>query len=604
MQSGDHAGSLRGVKVEFRVPSASEREAPGGEAVSWASSLVLPSILLLALVVRLAFLASWARNPLFWFLTGDEENFHQTALGLLGRGPAPEGFLYQPLYSFFLALVYSVVGPNVGQVRLVHLMVGVVNVWLLWAIGRELGGRWAGNMSGLIGAVFGPFVFLEGQMLAPVLTVPLLAGGLLCCMRGVKVGRSLRLFPAVSLICLATMARPNLALLLPVCVGWFLWRMPAGKPRLEGLAAALLGVVIGLSPSWLYNVTHGLSLVPVSASGGHSFFIGNNPQANGLFNVPAGEGIDASSHHAYRATLTAAAQRAEGRDLTLAEVSSYWFRRGLGFWREHPAQALRITGWKLLLSLNNEEIPIHHPYSVIAEMIPLLRVLPGFGPVFAMSVLGMVLGRRRQGTGFLAACSLAYLASVVAFYVADRYRILLLPMLIPLAGLGLVELAAGLRRRKYRELILGFGLGVAAFAIAQVQPYPERIYRYYRVRTYMLMGTSSARAGRERIAEELYRQAIALSGPRQGAVARANLGAMLEERGELDEAHALYVASAEIDPEMRFVRLRLARLAERRENYTEAVRWWKELAELSADPTEALSEIARLERLLQLRRGK
>ena len=78
-------------------------------------------------------------------------------------------------------------------------------------------------------------------------------------------------------------------------------------------------------------------------------------------------------------------------------------------------------------------------------------------------------------------------------------------------------------------------------------------------------------------------------------MARTNLGLILERRGEVDSALVLYRLAATMDSEYRFVRFRLASLAEQASDLREAIRWWREIERLSANPEPARREIARLE---------
>ena len=563
-------------------------------------ALLLAGICVLGAGVRTMFLAGWAANPLFHHPCGDELNFHQTALGLLGLGPEPESFLYQPLYSFYLALVYGLFGPDVSLARTLQLVIGLANICLFYALGRELAGRAAGRLATLLAALYGPFVFFEGQLLAPAIATPLLTGAFLCLIRAGLRERTWLLLPLGVLMGLALMARPNLVVVLPVGGLWWLLRIRSSRGRLVGAGLALAGLVMGMAPSWIHNAIRGQGFVPVSASSGHSFYIGNNPRASGLFGVPRGERIDATSHAGYRRSWIALAEQAEGRELSLSEVSSYWLGRGLDFWAEQPGDALALLGKKLLLAVNSEEMPIHHPYYAIAELVPALKWLLTFGVVFPFAVLGVWLaGRRHGGVGLLAWSFAVYLFGTAVFYVADRYRVMLLPMTIPLAALGMMELAGRARQKGVRSCWPWLLVLAAAFAVTQ----PSFIAEESRVRArygiYNLMGKAEGDQGNLEQAERLFRRAILIAGPDHGAVARTNLGLMLERSGETGKALALYRRAAAMDSEYRFVRLRLASLAERAGDPREAIRWWREIERLSADSEPARREIVRLQALLE-----
>lgn len=570
---------------------ASDRSARRGEI------LIVTGILVWAAALRALFLARWAANPLFHYPTGDEGNFHRTALGLLGLAPEPDAFLYQPLYAFYLTLTYGLLGPDPAAVRTIQLFIGVITVGLVYGLGHELGGRWVGRISALLAACYGPLVFFEGQLLAPVLTVPLTVGGLWCLLRAGRTGRGWLLLPAGVLIGLAAMARPNLLFAVPVAALWWCWRSDRWRGRLVGAGLAVLGLGLGLAPSWAHNALQDEGGVLISTAGGLTFYLGNNPQASGRFRVPPGEKIDASSHTAYRRSWQALAERAEGRRLTAGQVSAHWWRRGLEFWAEMPGRALALFGKKLLLALNRQEMPIHHPYFAVADLIPLLHWLIGFGVVFPFAAVGAWLGRGRSGTGLLVGCFGAYLLSLAVFYVADRYRVLLLPMALPLAGLGMVALARRVRRAGLRGAAGGLLVLVLAVAVSRPDFITDLQQTKGRYGLYNLMGMTEGERGRVDLAERYFRRAIQIAGAEHGATARGNLAIIMEAGGRHAEARALYLEAAALDRENRHVRRRLARLAERRGRLTEAIRWWREVAELSAEPSAARAQIERLQAL-------
>ncbi len=563
--------------------------------------LAVVAICSLAVSVRLLFLARWAGTPLFSSPVGDELNFHRTALALLSEHSLGS-FLYQPLYSYFLAGVYRLFGPDVGMVRTIQLAIGVGTTLLFYGLGRELGkdgnaGRWTGYLTGTIAALYGPQVFFEGQLLAPALTLPLTAGALWCLLVAVKRSKPWLLVAGGLLLGLACMGRPNLLVMLPAGLVWLLMRIRPWRRIWLSAGLLVVGVILGLSPSWIHNAVSGQGFVPVSSSGGHSFFIGNNPQATGGFHIPKGARIDDSDHAAYRRSLTLLAERAAGHDLTPAEVSAYWWHRGLDFWAAHPGQVLWLSGKKLLLALNSVERPIHHPYVFAEEVAPILGYLLSFGIVFPFAVLGVWFGRRRRaGVGLLLGCAGTYLLTMVAFYVADRYRILLLSALIPLAGLGMVELARTIRAKgalRTWPCILGLA---AAFAVTQLPLTSARATNQALVVGYNLMGKAAGERGKLLEAEKYFKHALELAGPGQGARARANLSLLLQRRGQLERAQRLYVEAARADPDWQAIRIRLARLAESRGDIQQAIQWWREAAALMADPAPALREITRLEK--------
>jgi 4-amino-4-deoxy-L-arabinose transferase-like glycosyltransferase len=558
-----------------------------------------------AVTIRIIFLTQWVLNPLFHSPLGDELNFHESAKALLS-GDSLQSFLYQPLYTFYLFLVYGLFGVDVAVVRTIQIGIGLGTTLLFYGLGRELGGwstergKWIGRASALMVGLYGPLIFMEGQLLAPGITVPLSAGAFWCMLAAGNRERAWLLFPAGLLGGLVLMGRPNLVAILPAVLIWLLVRKWPWVKRATAVGWAVVGLAIGLCPSWIHNAANGQDFVLVSSSGGHSFYLGNNPQATGAFHVPKGERIDDTSHDAYRRSLTALAEQAEGRRLTPAEVSSYWFGRGLEFWADQPGKALWLTGKKALLVVNSEEKPIHHPYVFGKEIVPELAFLVTFGVVFPFFVLGLWLGVRRvPGAGLLAGCVGFYLVSLVLFYVADRYRIVALPMILPLAGLGMVELARRFREKHFRGVWLPLTVLLAAFAVTQIPMSSEGARIKALSVGYNLMGKAAADQGDLANAEKYFQRAVELAGPGRAAVARTNLGLIYERRGAMEAAKQLYTEAARASSQWQMARIRLAQMAEREKDFEEAVRWWSEVAALQAQPGKTLARIEKLKKRIE-----
>ncbi len=541
------------------------------------------------------FLAEFAATPLFLSPMGDEANFHQTALSLNGLGSEVLPFLYQPLYSFYLALVYRIIGANIFAVKILQLFLGLGCILVCYGLGRELAGRAVGRIAAVFASLYGPQVFFEGQLLDPVLCVPLFAGSLWCLIAAGTRRRPWLLLPAGTLMGLCLMGRPNLLLVLPVVGLWLMVQPWTWWSQGAGAGLFILALGLGLLPSWIHNARSGESFVLVSSSGGHSFFIGNNSQATGGFHVPRWKGIDASSHEDYRKSLTDLAERGEGRSLTPSEVSSYWYQQGFAFWREQPGSALLLAGKKLLLALNADERPIHLPYVFGREIAPVLRFLPGFALVFPFALVGLLVGGRKTWEYRLLVLSgVAYLATLLILYVPDRYRILVLPILWPLAGIGILELRDRFRQGGRQRVGVTLLVLLAAYGLTQVPLTSEFSNRKSITTGYNLMGKAEGDRGDLAAAERYFRRAIETAGPGHGAVPLMNLGVNRELIGDLSGAFELYRQSAAADSQYRPVRERLALLSERQGDIGQAILWWREIQALSADPSRAAAEIERL----------
>jgi len=128
--------------------------------------LVLAGSILLALALRLLVLSAHARYP----LGGDEAGFFEQARTFVqGRGYQDVELMRGPLYPLFLAVIFRLLGAEVGAARLVQALLSAATVPLLylWA-GRRYGPR-AGLVAATLGALFFPLAVQSTTLLTETL---------------------------------------------------------------------------------------------------------------------------------------------------------------------------------------------------------------------------------------------------------------------------------------------------------------------------------------------------------------------------------------------------------------------------------------------------
>jgi hypothetical protein len=119
-------------------------------------SVLACSIVLLALALRIA-VALAAGVPAPEMLIYDEANYHEAAERLIvrgyfayGSGPigeSPNAYTV-PGYILFLTAIYAVRGygaEGIQTVWLIQAMIGSATVWLVFVIGRRVGGQSLGS---------------------------------------------------------------------------------------------------------------------------------------------------------------------------------------------------------------------------------------------------------------------------------------------------------------------------------------------------------------------------------------------------------------------------------------------------------------------------
>jgi len=512
--------------------------------------LAVWGIVLLALALRLLHVWQMRHSPFFDVLMGDAKGYDAWARRLAGGDWIGHDVFYQaPLYPYFLGALYRLVGRSLLVVRVAQAVIGAGTCGVLaLATRRFLDGRTA-VIAGLALALYAPAIFFDGLLQKSVLDSACLAlalwmaGGLLGDDAFAKGAAGRRWFGLGLALGALSLNRENALVFIAVTVGWIAWRKAPGgvalRSRANAAAAFGLGLFLLLGPVIIRNALVGGGFYLTTSQFGPNFYIGNNPMADGSYTaLRFGRG----SPEYERQDATTLAEHAAGRTLAPAEVSSYWTGRALDFITTQPGRWLALMGRKAVLLVNAREMLDTESQESYAEWSLPLRLLGWFGhfgTLVPLAVLGAgLLWPRRRRIGLLYVMTGLYAASVLVFYVFARYRLPLVPLLLPFAAESLV--------RTWRTMIVREPVGTrapvwalaAAALVAVPANWPLLSGPLMRAITETNLAAELQAAGRLDAAAAHNRLAIALQP--DYAPAYNNLGVTLRAQGKLDEAIATY----------------------------------------------------------------
>ncbi|HEX7184349.1 MAG TPA: glycosyltransferase family 39 protein [Thermoanaerobaculia bacterium] len=506
-------------------------ESPGQERRGGRHLLIV--ILAVALVLRLVHWWAVRDEPFFAGLAMDSQEYDRWAREIAGGDwLGSQVFFQAPLYPYLLAGIYALTGGSLDAAYLAQIAAAIAGCWALYRAGREMGGERVGLAAAGLAAVYGPFVFYDAHLLKESLAVSATCF-LLWALAAARTREGIRRWLAAGvLLGILALLRENALLLLP-----FLLPLAWSRERgLKGLVhpggALILGLVLALAPVALRNGLVGGDFLPTTFQGGVNFWIGNNPEADGTYQpIVPGKQIPALE----RREPVRVAEQALGRKLSPAEVSSYWLGKALAWAGDHPGNFLRLQLRKLGMFWSWYEWPDAVDFYYIQTLSPVYRLpLVEFGTVSLLALAGLWRVRRRPGPFAPALLfTLGWTASTVIFFLFSRYRLPVVPALLPLAAVPLVELAGAWRERRK-----GRGLGMTLAAVAFVLPH------------------------------------LAGFGPRMDLV-HYNLGRLAEERGDPAAAHEHYKASFLLNPRDFLACLNLGNLAARQRDWATALRFYQ-----------------------------
>lgn len=409
-----------------------------------------------ALALRLVHLLAYRDSLLAHVLLMDEAYYHAEAWNLVRGVPHPsDSWFMTPLYPYFLSLVFRFSGDSSTAAYAVQMILGAAAAPLAFAVARRIMSNVWGLVAGVAVASFAPVIFFEALFLVEWLILLAWLAATTCVVRSPR-GRVHAIVAGV-LLGVATLGRGSNALLLAPFAVWLVLRNRAcgSKPALRSdlavrqVARLVAGWAIVVSPLVVFNATHAQQPVLMTANAGFNLYLGNGPNATGIFQLP--DGIDlAQDPLALRYV-----QRQTGRRVTASEASRFWARETWDWVREHPVSTLRLFLWKVLLFWNRFAIPQVESFASVAPLYPL-----GHAPywrlywIFPVGLTGVVLalggaawrraaphraapgrdgGQREATAALVASAVVVYSLSIALFFVTDRYRIAAMPQLIVLS---------------------------------------------------------------------------------------------------------------------------------------------------------------------------
>jgi tetratricopeptide (TPR) repeat protein len=437
-------------------------------------------LFLLGLIVRTCFLIEHARSPSFAVLTLDQKYYDEAARILLTGGDLHQLHGLRPLlYPMFLAALYKLGGGYGIELAVVaqHLL-GVLTGVLAALLGARL---FRHRLCGLAGGVLFllapvPLCF-EGELLIEPGYIFLICLGLLLHLRaaGVAGGKGGWLWlVGGALMMLAAQARPNILVFLavyPLLAAWHWWR--ARQPAALWPLVALLGAAgMGLPWGFVNKMQSGhFQIIP--SNGGANLYLGNKRTADGMApeqerRATYGERYE-DSEEIWAREEYEAGRRAQGRQpqADSMAVSKYWTGRAIAEIKAAPSAWLRLMAKKCWLMLWHAEVPNNKAFAFLQTEFFSLRVLPVRWVVLLMLAPAGIWAAARWGNRdalfILLVYVLLYSVGNVPFFICDRYRYPVWPVMAAIAGGGVLVLVETLRRRRWRGA-LGLAAGMALMA--------------------------------------------------------------------------------------------------------------------------------------------
>jgi Tfp pilus assembly protein PilF len=519
-------------------------------------------LVLLGLIVRIAFFVEHANNVSFGVPTLDQKYYDTVARMLLAGEDLRELHGFRPLlYPMFLAVWYWLGGAwGVDLALFVQHLLGVATGVIVALLGaRVFQHRLSGLLGGLLFLLAPVPLYFEGELLIEPSYTFLICAALLVHLRAAGTGGRAGLvlwLVGGALMALAAQARANILVFLPaypLFAAWCWWRERRWAALLP--LAGLAGAVAMLVPWGFVNMRQSEHFHLLPNQGGVALYLGNKRTADGM--IPEQErrvtygGRYEDSVEIWAREEYQKAMRAQGRepDADPMAISDYWTRRAFEEIQAEPVTWLRLMAKKTWLALWNAEVPNNKAFAFLQEEFLWLRWLPvRWVVLLALAPAGLWAAwrrGRRDRLFLLATYAGLYTAGNILFFICDRYRYPVVPVMAVFAGGALPLLWVALRTRCWSRTVGVVASMAVMTAVSLPNWFNARLPSF--ARDYHFRSLAGYDKGR--FVEALADVDRSVELDPSDATAWHHRGNVLFALDRLDEARAAYEQSLRITPE-------------------------------------------------------
>jgi len=551
------------------------------------------AVFLAAFLIRLIYLIQSRSNPSFYFPMVDEQwHFNWAKDIITGNFWGSEAYFRGPLYPYFLAILLKITGTSILWSRILQMIIPSLSAALIYLLATKSFSHKVGIVAALAFAAYGAMIFYDAMFMIESLFIFLNLLALYLLLQYEKDIRPLPWLISGAILGLSAITRPNILLIAPLFLLWIYFRPQfAGNKKSSFLIIAtyLIGILIPILTVTVRNYIVAGEPILISSQGGVNFYIGNNPDAEGLTMLMPEVKLDESlPWNEFTAATRKAAERETGKNLTAGEESSFWTRKALGFIWNNPAKFISLTFRKLIYFLigfensDNQDIYFSRNYSSLYSALLWHKLIYfPFGLLFPLAVVGAVQGwKRRRELTLYYIFVIGYIPTVIFFLVTARHRLPVIPFLLIFAALGILAVVELFRRKDYRKALIYFSIFIVLLIFCN--------RRYFDIgfqnisQTHFNQALAYEQQGNLQLAEQEYRAALeenpnsattlnnlgfiqyrtgrlndafsnfnrAIQADSKFAEAYNNLGLVLEAQNDLAQAELYYKKALNINPEM------------------------------------------------------
>jgi tetratricopeptide (TPR) repeat protein len=418
-------------------------------------------IFLIALLIRFIYFYANIYSPYFQCPILDQVYIDDLGMDIAsGKVIGDKVYFRAPFYPLVLGAVYSIsIQDRFFTIRIFQHILGAILCVIMFLLTKNVFNRVSGIVAGILTMFYGPLIFYEGEILIEFFFLFLNALSLYLLILAVKKKSKFFFLLSGIALSLSIITRPNILLFVPVVFLWILFlRRTKIIQILFNAILFILPIILLVSIVTVRNYVVGKDFVLISSQGGINFYLGNNPNSDGM--TPKTK-KRYEWHGKYKDSVEEYAKRyleeVKGEPLSPSQVSDYWYQKAVNYIKSQPFDWLKLMFKKSVLFWNNYEIKNVKNYYFCKRYSHLLKIVPfSFGVIATLGIFGLIINISRRPSYMsllLILYIFVFMFSIILYFVCDRLRLPVIVGLIPFAGSG-VDYFVNLDFKKMKTFIL------------------------------------------------------------------------------------------------------------------------------------------------------
>lgn len=496
-------------------------------------------------------------------------------------------FYGYPLFPYFWAVLLRLTLGNIFLIRLILLGLGSVNCVLIYFLALKIFSQRAAVIASLLAATNFMLIYYDWLMM-PVTLLIFLSLVIVLSALGLNSGSPLRQwFMLGILIGLTALGDGKFVLFLVIALIYMAarYRKEPLKKLLKILTCLAGGALIIFFSVTLRNRIVSNDWVFISAQTGLSFYVGNNPQATGIFENPD---FIRPNHSGQDEDQAVIARMALKRNLKPSEVSKFWYQKGLSFIKSSPAQYGNLLRKKISAFLTDNEYG-HDIDLLMQKGWEDHFDINSFRIICPAALIGIILSIRYPAVLWPNLLIASQFLLTLIFFTTTRQRMVILPFLLIYESFFIGWLIDQTRQKRFKELflpVLAFLILLFLFEPVKLNPKLIRFYQLTRSGYVNIVKKDYTAA------QEEYAEALTIYPSDTNAL--YNLGNVYAAENNFPEAVRCYQKALSVNPFEVNVAFNLAYCFEQLNDTGAAIKGYEKVLALAPNSADVHYRLARI----------